>query len=89
MLPVPDEEVFFLFDVLRTTSLERSIEAVPQNRQFYDQGRLQGGACYPIGAISMSRNDWERHLGSQYELLVHSKTRYDPNEVLPPGPQIF
>ena len=89
LLRVPDEEVFFLFDVLRTTSLERSIEAVSQNRQFYDQGRLQGGVCYPISAISMSRNDWRRHFGSQYELLLHSKARYDPNGILTPGPRIF
>ena len=89
LLRIPEEEVFFLFNVLRTTSQEQSLEAVTQNRRFYDEGYAKGGVCYPIGAIPMSRNDWQKHFGSQYELLVHSKVRYDPNRILTPGPQVF
>jgi len=89
LLRVPEEEVFFLFNVCRTTRPDQSSEAVAQNRQFYDGGCVKGGVCYPIGAIAMSRDDWKSHFGLEYELLLRSKVRYDPNGILTPGPQMF
>jgi cytokinin dehydrogenase len=89
LLRVPEEEVFFLFNVARTTRPDQSSEAVAQNRQFYDEGCVKGGVCYPIGAIAMSRDDWKSHFGLQHELLLRSKVRYDPNRLLTPGPQMF
>jgi cytokinin dehydrogenase len=85
----PDAEMFFEFDVLRTTEPARVSQAVAENRKVYDAGHSVGGRLYPIGAVPLSPEDWKRHLEPHYEDLTRAKARYDPGGILTPGPSMF
>ena len=92
LYPLPDEPVAFAFNLLRTappgdpTTLNAMLE---DNRALYDALVQVGGTRYSIGAIPFSREDWRRHFGSRWRLLVRSKRRFDPDHVLTPGQGIF
>jgi cytokinin dehydrogenase len=89
LLRTPDEEIFFLFDLLRTTNPSAVPAAVAQNRVFYDRAVALGGKFYAISAVPMSEQDWRRHFQPEYGRLRSAKARYDKEEVLTPGPGIF
>lgn len=59
------------------------------NRALYDALVQLGGTRYAIGAIPFSHEDWRRHFGPRWRLLVRSKRRFDPDDVLTPGQNIF
>lgn len=89
MLRTPDEEIFFLFDILRTTDPAAVPAAVAKNREFYDRGVALGGKFYAISAVPMDEKDWKKHFQPEYGRLRSAKARYDREEVLTPGPGIF
>ena len=89
LLETPDEEIFFLFDVLRTTDPSMITQAVAQNRQFYDSARSLGGKFYPISAVGLSHADWVRQYVPDFGHLASAKAHYDPAKILTPGPGIF
>lgn len=89
MLRTPDEEVFFLFDLLRTTNPVDVPAAIAQNRVFYDRAVALGGKFYPISAVPMSGDDWKDHFQPEWGHIRSAKRRYDKNEVLTPGPGVF
>jgi FAD/FMN-containing dehydrogenase len=91
MLRVPNEEVFFLFDILRTIPPDPTIvEAVlAENRSLYERNRDLGGKFYTISAVRMSRHDWEKHFQPVWGHLASEKGRHDPDNVLGPGPGVF
>lgn len=82
---VPDDDLFFLFDILRTVPPDpAAIETVlAQNRTFYEQNRAFGGTFYAISAVPMESDDWQTHFGTAWEQLVRTKRQYDPTNVLP------
>jgi cytokinin dehydrogenase len=91
MLRVPDEDEFFLFNILRAatpgaTDPSRMLE---DNRRLFEENRDLGGRNYPIGAVNLSAQDWERHFEPYWERLQAAKQRFDPDNVLTPGPGIF
>lgn len=59
LLRIPDEEVFFLFDVLGTTDPAKVADAVAQNRVFYEGARALGGSF-----IRSVRCPFQRTIGS-------------------------
>jgi FAD/FMN-containing dehydrogenase len=84
-------ETMFLFDILRTApegegTVRRLLAA---NRELFERDRALGGTHYPVGAIPLSRQDWQRHYGPAWEALVRAKRRYDPDGVLASGPDVF
>jgi len=85
----PDTEIFFLFDVLRTTSRERTHQAIEQNRQFYEAGCSLGGRFYPITAVPLSEDDWRNHFVPYSDQLQKVRRGSDPGGILTPGPGIF
>ncbi|WP_224245698.1 FAD-binding protein [Hyalangium gracile] len=88
---VPEEDTFFLVDILRTASPETvdAARMVAHNRQLFERNRSWGGTHYAISAIPLSHEDWRRHYGSVWEGFAAAKRRYDPDNVLTPGPGIF
>ncbi|NUS73194.1 MAG: FAD-binding protein [Corynebacteriales bacterium] len=65
-------------------------ELMARNRRWYEQARQAGGTLYPIGATQFDASDWEHHYGSEYFAeLKRLKAKYDPGNVLTPGPGIF
>jgi len=88
---VPDEELFFLFDVLRTAPAQPAVvEAeIASNRSLYERARDQGGKRYCIGSIPFSPGDWRDHFGPAFGELCEAKRRFDPDRILTPGQGIF
>ena len=89
MFSVPDEERFFLFDILRTVPHEASAAVLAENRRLYEQSRDLGGKLYTISAVEMSQHDWKEQFRPFWGRLVSEKSRHDPDNVLGPGPGVF
>ncbi|HEY9286014.1 MAG TPA: FAD-binding protein [Pyrinomonadaceae bacterium] len=89
MFSVPDEETFFLFDILRTVPHEAVGSVLDENRRLYEQSRALGGKFYTISAVEMGTHDWQEHFRPHWGRLVSEKRRHDPANVLGPGPGVF
>jgi hypothetical protein len=89
LLRVPDEEVFFLFDILRTVPHEAVDSVLAENRRLYEANRELGGKFYTISAVPVGRHDWVKHFQPEWGGLVSEKSRRDPGNVLGPGPGVF
>ncbi|HEX5707126.1 MAG TPA: FAD-binding protein [Pyrinomonadaceae bacterium] len=89
MLRVPDEETFFLFDILRTIPHEAVGPVLAENRRLYEQARSLGGKSYTISAVEMGTHDWQEHFRPHWGRLVSEKSKHDPANVLGPGPGVF
>jgi cytokinin dehydrogenase len=92
VLPSPPEPVAYLFDFLPfgfpdDPDIPRILK---QNRRFYDRAVALGGKRYVVGAIpEMTQEDWRQHFGRQFDRFVRAKERFDPDNVLTPGPGFF
>jgi FAD/FMN-containing dehydrogenase len=86
-----DGETPFLFDILRTGPTDPATvnRLVGDNRALFERNRGLGGTLYPISAVRLSRQDWQRHYGPHWGALERAKQRYDPDNVLASGPDIF
>jgi FAD/FMN-containing dehydrogenase len=89
LLRKPDEDILFLFDILRTTGSAQVSAAVEENRRLYKDARSIGGVLYPISAVPLSQHDWQFHFDAEYERLRSAKEKYDRAGILTPGPGIF
>ena len=89
LLRVPDEEFFFLFDILRTIPHEAVESVLAENRRLYEENRDLGGKSYTISAVPTGHHDWVRHFQPFWGRLVNEKRRHDPDNVLGPGPGVF
>lgn len=93
VLPESDDWIY-LFDIL-TSSAARIPEPdftermMDRNHHLFDQAREAGGTRYPIGSLDFRRSDWRRHYGAHWRQLAARKRRYDPDNILTPGPGIF
>jgi len=57
----------------------------PRNRVLYERVRDQGGVLYPVSALPMSSDDWQRHFGPAWTGFQDALRRYDPAGILTPG----
>jgi cytokinin dehydrogenase len=89
MLRTPDEEVFFLFDILRTIPHEAVDSVIAENRGLYERNRDLGGKFYTISAVPLQHHDWVKHFQPFWGRLVGEKRQHDPANVLGPGPGVF
>jgi FAD/FMN-containing dehydrogenase len=93
LLRVPDEDVVFLFSLLRTAAPDTGALSadvmIAANSALYRQVRHLGGYQYPVGSIPTTRSDWRAHFGPAWPLLVDARHRYDPRGILTPGQGIF
>lgn len=90
-LRVPDGDVCFLFDVLRTAPPDpgRVQAALADNRSLFEAAREVGGTRYCIGSVPFAVDDWRRHFGPRWPAFERAKRMYDPANVLTPGQGIF
>ncbi len=88
---VPNENVVFLFNILRTAPPDAAAIAqmLADNRTLFERNRSEGGTRYAIDAIPFSKKDWKQHFGPVWGQLLSAKRRYDPDNVLTPGQGIF
>jgi FAD/FMN-containing dehydrogenase len=94
-LRVPkNTEWVHLFDILTASATPGPDEAfearmLQRNRRLFEKARAVGGTRYPIGSLEFDKQDWVRHYGEAWGDLVLNKTRFDPQNILTPGPGIF
>lgn len=61
-----------------------------RNDRLFATARDQhAGIRYPIGAMTLSPDDWRHHYGSVWPEFRAAKRRYDHSGILAPGPGIF
>jgi cytokinin dehydrogenase len=82
MLRLPDEEDFFLLDVLSTAPAGGARAMLSANRSLFERNRQLGGTLYPISAVRLREEDWRHQLGRQWPELLAAKRRFDPSGIL-------
>jgi len=87
---LPDEPVAFLIDVLTTYSDPRVAEQmIARNRQFFERARELGGKLYGTNSVNLDREEWQQHFEPHWQKFAQAKRRFDPDNILAPGPGIF
>lgn len=88
---VPAEENFVGLAMLRTQTSDPDVvtRMLAGNRTIFEQNRSLGGTHYPFSALELARRDWRLHYCSHWDTLIQAKRRYDPDNVLASGPDIF
>jgi FAD/FMN-containing dehydrogenase len=91
---LPDEELVWLFDVLTARDAPGYDAAFAaskraRNNVWFQLGRSLGGTRYPIGTMDFSVADWQLHYGSEWQAFADAKAKFDPKNILTPGPGIF
>ena len=88
----PHAEKILLFDLMPVVAVgnrERLLRVMSCLHQINALAKDLGGMCYPVGGLRYTPRDWKEHFGSQWDVLVALKQRYDPEMILGPGPGIF
>jgi FAD/FMN-containing dehydrogenase len=88
LVRLPDAEIVFAFNIIRMpspTEAARVERLLAANRALYERVRREGGFQYPVGALSMSRDDWRDHFGLRWPQLREAKRQCDPADILTPG----
>jgi len=92
LLRMPADDLCYAFNLVRIPATSDASEAEPARG--CQQGHLragQGGRRHPVpvSAFPMSKGEWRDHFGLAFGQLDAAKRRYDPDEVLTPGYEIF
>jgi cytokinin dehydrogenase len=87
---LPAEPVAFLIDVLTTYS-DPTVAArmVARNRQFFERSRELGGKLYGTNSVTLGPEEWQEQFEPHWEQFAQAKRRFDPDNILAPGPGIF
>ena len=87
----PDEDLFFLFDILRTLLPDPTfVKAVlAQNRALYDDSRKRGGTIYPISAVPMDHTAWEQHFGPYWMTVQANRRQFNSRNILGAGLNVW
>lgn len=84
----------WLFDVATTSQVGVPdptfvADMTARNRRWFNQALAVGGTRYPIGLLDFTHDDWARHFGDRWPAFQAAKRRYDPANIMTPGPGIF
>jgi len=95
-IPEPDRsDWIYLFDILTASLTPQgpdpafTTRMLARNRALFDKARATGGTRYPIGAIEFTLEEWVHHYGELWPEFARRKRRFDPDNILTPGPGIF
>src|SRR4051794_19598548 len=90
MLAMPATELFVATLLFRPHKTDAEAAAfLADNRTLYDRAAKHGAKRYAWDAIpNFTRQDWSRHFGDSWPLLVCAKRSTDPAGILGPGPGI-
>jgi hypothetical protein len=87
---LPDSPIVFgLGAESSLTKPEKASELLVRNRRFYERARELGCKIYPVCAVPFTQKDWQDHYDPFWDQLLAAKQRYDPGNILTPGPGIF
>jgi FAD/FMN-containing dehydrogenase len=87
-------EYVWLFDILTSSAApgpdpEFVTKMLTRNRTLFEKARAVGGTRYPIGSLEFSHLDWRIQYGEAWDDFVRAKRKFDPDQILTPGPGIF
>ncbi len=89
-MPIPAQEKVVGFALLFfAQDAAQGERMLAGNRQLFEESRALGGTLYPFTAVKLSRSDWRHHYGNDFDDLTRAKHRYDSNNVLASGPDLF
>jgi cytokinin dehydrogenase len=87
---LPDEDPSIRFQLSRFPPATADMDSLlAMNRVLYERARDMGGTRLTTAAIPFSQSDWVRHFGPSWAAFRDAKKRFDPKNVLTPGPGIF
>ncbi len=86
---MPSENIAYTMNLFRYATPQTASEMVSGNRRIYEHVRSLGGTLNPVSALPMTSEDWEMHFGAEWERIATAKKKYDPNNVLTPGYEVF
>lgn len=90
LLSLPEESSGFLFHLMGTLPDQAKAEAmIDRFIKFDGRAKELGGKQYPINSLPMTRQDWKEHYGPFWGKFLEAKRRFDPDDILTPGPGIF
>jgi cytokinin dehydrogenase len=92
LLRMPSDELSYAFNLVRIPATDDRGEArrlVKANKATYKRVKAAGGTLYPVSALSLSRHQWRDHFGSAFARLEAAKRRFDPDNTLTPGYEVF
>jgi cytokinin dehydrogenase len=92
LLRMPADDLCYAFNLVRIPATSDANEAnrlVDANKAIYERVKAAGGTLYPVSAFPMSKGEWRDHFGLAFGQLDAAKRRYDPDEILTPGYEIF
>ena len=94
LLKFPAEDLAFGFWLYpRSVAADNNADytaLIEANNSLMERMRSVGGKGYPPFAPHSTVAQWKEHYGSAtWRRLLDAKTKYDPNNVLTPGPGIF
>jgi hypothetical protein len=89
-----NSEWVYLFDILTAAPAPGpdpvfEAQMLERNRTLFEEARDFGGTRYPIGSVEFDRQDWRQHYGAEWDDFKRAKRRFDPDNILSPGPGIF
>jgi FAD/FMN-containing dehydrogenase len=87
---LPNAPRVFLFHLMGTLPDQASAQKmIERYREFFERGKELGGIVYPINSLPFSKQDWQEHFGPHWQSFAQAKRRFDPKNILTPGPGIF
>jgi cytokinin dehydrogenase len=92
LLRLPEDNLCYAFNLVRipaTGDVQEVERLIADNRFIYERLRAAGGTLYPVSAFPMSQENWRSHFGSAFGPLAAAKKKYDPQNVLAPGYEVF
>ena len=92
LLRLPVDNLCYAFNLARIPATDDAGEVerlIADNRSRYERIRAAGGTLYPVSAFPMTPEDWRSHFGSAFSPFAEAKKKFDPENVLTPGYEIF
>ncbi len=89
---MPSDELSYTFNLVRipaTDDRRAARRLVEANEATYRRIKAAGGTLYPVSAFSLSRRQWRDHFGPAFGQLKAAKRRFDPENTLTPGYEVF
>jgi FAD/FMN-containing dehydrogenase len=89
---MPSDKLSYTFNLVRIPAADDRRAArrlVEANKATYRRIKAAGGTLYPVSALPLSRRRWRDHLGPAFAQLEAAKRRFDPENTLTPGYEVF
>lgn len=85
----PDEDVFYVVGLLRSSGFDNLKEFQAQNQQILKFCKDAGIKAKEYIPEYGTQDEWVEHFGPKWQLFEDRKAKFDPKRILSPGQGIF